>query len=193
MAEPLEERPALAAAAGSSAGTGPAVVERTDRCLIQVVARRGQEAATARALGLELPSRPNSTGTDGDIVTFCLRPRDWLIVTADPAGRRGGVAVEARKRLQGIAAAIDQSHGRVVLELAGSGSRALLQQGCNLDLDPAVFQQGGMAQTGIAGIVVLLHCTGEDRFDLYVARSYTPALVTWLARHGARVAKTARG
>jgi heterotetrameric sarcosine oxidase gamma subunit len=116
---------------------------------------------------------------------FCLRPRDWLIVTLDAEGRKGGVAVEARRRLAGLAAAIDQSHGRVVLRLDGKGARALLQMGCNLDLDASVFPPGAMAQTGLDGMALMVHCLEADRFDLYVARSFAASLAGWLGHHGA--------
>ncbi len=188
MAEPLQERPAVAASSGiEGARGGPRVGLRQGLCLVQVIARRGREGDVGRVLGLPLPDRPNATTSDGDIIVFCLRPRDWLIVTLDPDGRRGAVAVEARRRLDGIAAAIDQSHGRVVLQLAGEGARALLQQGCNLDLEPAAFPPGAMAQAGIAGIAVLLHGVEREVFDLYVARSYAAGLARWLEHHGVRL------
>ena len=186
MVEALRDRPALAAPAPPRAGgTGPRLVERPGLCLTQIIARPGKEHEAGRVFGLALPRRPNITASDGDITIFCLRPRDWLIATLDVEGRKGGVAVEARKRLAGIAAAIDQSHGRVTLRLAGEGACALLQQGCNLDLDWAAFPSGAMAQTGINGIALLLHCLEPERFDLYVARSFASDLVRWLEHHGA--------
>jgi sarcosine oxidase, subunit gamma len=186
VAERLHERPALPAPPAPAVGAaGPRLHERNDLCLTQVIVRPGKDWQVGRLLGLALPPRPNSTATDGDIVVFCLRPRDWLIVTLDAEGRKGGVAVEARKRLAGLAAAIDQSHGRVVLRLDGTGARALLQMGCNLDLDGTIFPPGAMAQTGINGIALMLHCLEADRFDLYVARSFAASLARWFQHHGA--------
>jgi sarcosine oxidase subunit gamma len=192
VAEPLREQPALAPGGPSvTAENGPVLSLRPDLCLIQVIARPGQAAEVGRRLGLTLPERPNTIATDGDIVVFCLRPRDWLVATLDAEGRKGGVAVEARRRLDGIAAAIDQSHGRVVLRLEGEGASALLQHGCNLDLDPGTFRPGAMAQTGLAGFAVLLHRIEAERFDLYVARSYAASLRRWLEHHGCRPAPPA--
>jgi heterotetrameric sarcosine oxidase gamma subunit len=186
VAEPLRERPALSLAPAPAAGAaGPHLHERASLCLTQVIVRPGKDWQVGRLLGLALPMRPNTTSTDGDIVVFCLRPRDWLIVTLDAEGRKGGVALEARKRLGSLAAAIDQSHGRVVLRLDGKGARALLQMGCNLDLDGTIFPPGAMAQTGLDGIALMVHCLDAERFDLYVARSYAAGLARWLAHHGA--------
>ena len=190
MADTLTERPALRATRPlATGGSGVRLHERTGLCLVQVIARPGQERETGRILGLDLQDKPNTAKTVEAIQVLCLRPRDWLIVTDDPEGRAGGVAVEARARLAGRAAAIDQSHGRVVLRLEGEGARKLLQQGLNVDLHPSVFPATSLAQTGLAGIAVMVHCTGAECFDLYVARSFAASLAEWLVQHGARLAQ----
>jgi sarcosine oxidase subunit gamma len=193
VAEPLLERPALEGLARPAAGGGVRCHERQGLCLTQVIARPGQAEATARALGLTLPEPPNTTRSEGEIVVFCLRPLDWLIVSLDDDGRRGGTAQEARRRLAGLAAAIDQSHGRVALRLAGAGSRAVLQHAIAVDLAADRFGKGGMAQTAINGIAVLLHAVGDDVFDLFVARSYAPDLLRRLGHAGVELAGTTEG
>ena len=188
MAEPLKDHAALLAAETVATGKGgPRLWERRGLCLVQVIARPGHERETARVLGLELPEEPNTTGRLDAIRILCLRPRDWLIVTEDPEGRQGGVAVEARRRLAEHAAAIDQSHGRVVLRLTGEGARNLLQKGLDLDLHPTVFPAGAMAQTGLNGVALLVHSLAGDSFDLYGARSFAGSVADWLVHHGANL------
>ena len=188
MADTLTERPALRATRPvATGGSGVRLHERAGLCLVQVIARPGQQRETGRILGLDLPDQPNTSKAVEAIQILCLRPRDWLIVMDDPEGRAGGVAVEARARLAGRAAAIDQSHSRVVLRLAGEGARDLLQRGLNVDLHPSDFPPGSLAQTGLAGIAVMVHCTSAECFDLYVARSFAASLAEWLVHHGASV------
>lgn len=185
MAEPLIEQPALARSSGRPRNAGPIRChERQGLCLTQVIARPGKTRDVAGVMGLDLPEQPSTTRTDGEIVVYCLRPRDWLILRPDGEGRRGGMAVEARRRLAGLAAAIDQSHGQVVLRLTGEGARALLQTGVAVDLDAAVFPAGAMAQTAINGIAVLIHAIHSDSFDLVVARSFASDLAAWLGHMG---------
>ena len=186
MADTLTDRPCLVATRPvATGGSGVRLHERPGLCLVQVIARPGQERETGRILGLDLPDEPNATKTVGAIQVLCLRPRDWLIVMDDPEGRAGGVAVEARKRLAGRAAAIDQSHGRVVLRLEGEGARKLLQQGLNVDLHRSEFPKGSLAQTGLAGIAVMVHAETAESFDLYVARSFAASVAEWFVHHGA--------
>lgn len=188
MADSLTDRPALATTRPAATGTRKHAVrlhERHGLCLLQVIARPGHERETGRILGLDLPGEPNTGKTVDAIRVFCLRPADWLIVMDDAPGRAGGVAVEARGRLAGHAAAIDQSHGRVVLELSGDGARALLQKGLNVDLHPSEFPEGSLAQAGLGGIAVMVHAVTASSFELYVARSFAASLADWLVHHGA--------
>ncbi len=188
MAEPLKDHPALLVTGTVATGKGGVrLYERRSLSLMQVIARPGHERETARLLGLDLPDRPGTARSVEGVQVFCQRPRDWLIVTADAEGRTGGVAVEARGRVAAHAAAIDQSHGRVVLRLEGEGARGLLQKGLDLDLHPSAFPAGAMAQTGLAGIALLVHSRDTDSFDLYVARSFAASLADWLVQHGARL------
>jgi sarcosine oxidase subunit gamma len=188
VADPLKDHPALVVAGTVATGkAGPRLHERRDLCLIQVIARPGHERDAGRILGLDLPDRPNSAISVETIRVLCLRPRDWLIVTEDAEGRTGSIAVEARTRLAGHAAAIDQSHGRVVLRLEGEGARGLLQKGLDVDLHPRAFAEQAIAQTGLAGIALMVHQVTADAFDLYVARSFAASLADWLVHHGARL------
>jgi len=194
VAEPLKEHAALVATGTLATGKGGMRLhERRDLCLIQVIARPGHQRETARILGLDLPDRPNVAARIETVRVFCLRPRDWLIVTADAEGRTGSIAVEARARLAGHAAAIDQSHGRVVLGLEGQGARSLLQQALDLDLHPRAFPAGAMAQTGLAGIALMVHAQTADSFDLFVARSFAASLAEWLVQHGASLEQPPAG
>ncbi len=180
----LRERAVIHRPATSAEGARCRVSERRGLCLTQVIARPGREPELARMLGQELPSRPNTAMAIGDGTVIALRPRDWLLVRHDPAGRRGGFAVDLRRRLDGVALVIDQSHGRVVLRLEGPASRPVLQKGIDIDLHPAVFKRGTVAQTGIAGMAVLVHAVADEAFDLYGNRSFAQSLLDWLLEAG---------
>lgn len=180
----LREAPAIRVAAMAKPDSGCRVVERRGLCLTQVIARRGQEVALARVLGQKLPERPGAAMAIGDGTVISFRPRDWLLVRHDPAGRRGGFAVDLRRRLDGVALAIDQSHGRVVLRLAGPVSRRILQKGIDIDLHPDMLGPNAVAQTGIAGMAVLVHAVAADTFDLFGNRSYSESLLDWLLEAG---------
>jgi heterotetrameric sarcosine oxidase gamma subunit len=111
------------------------------------------------------PVTPNTTATvDGRLVLW-LAPDEWLVV--------GGVEEDYPDAL----AVVDVSANRVAFRLTGA-ARAVLAQGCSLDLD--VLPVGGCAQTLLARAEVLLHRSATDAFTIFVRPSFAPYLRAWL-------------
>jgi len=71
---------------------------------------------------------------------------------------------------------IDQTHGRVRLEISGAGAVRLLATGAAIDLSPPRFPVGSACETQFGRIGIHLARTGADRFELLVGRSYAMAL-----------------
>nr|WP_284739597.1 sarcosine oxidase subunit gamma family protein [Rhizobium sp. CG5] len=95
--------------------------------------------------------------------------------------RLGGVVAkwhqavaDARGRL------VDVTHAwqRVVIE--GRWARDLLARAIDLDLQSRHFRAGQVVSTLCGRVPVILHATGEESFDLFVATSYTNWLFKWL-------------
>jgi sarcosine oxidase subunit gamma len=82
--------------------------------------------------------------------------------------------------LVGLASCSDQSHGRVILRIAGPRARALLAKGTPIDLHPSAFGPGRSAVTQMAHVGVHLIQTGEDAFELSVFRGFSENFWEWL-------------
>lgn len=84
--------------------------------------------------------------------------------------------------------AVAAAHGRIVdvthawqpVRIEGSGARALLERGIELDLDPRHFPVGHAAATLCARVPVLLHAAAADAYTLFAATSYAGWLMLWL-------------
>ncbi len=170
--------PALAIGPGSAAsadGPGLSVTERRGLTLLQLMALPQQVAETAGAL--RLPTTPGRSAPISGGVALPLAPGSWMLVGDAAHLPREDLAW----RIQGLAYVSDQSHGRVVLRLAGARAREVMAKGCRLDLDGRRFGPGGCAQTQIAEIGVLLHQVDEaPSFDLIVAAGYARAFLHWV-------------
>lgn len=139
-------------------------------------------AAVQDQIGITLPTAVYGSASDADarIRALWTGPGDWLITCPET----GLNATEAalREALAGASGALtDVSHGYAVLNLSGPDARAVLAQGCGLDLHPAVFPEGHCAMTGLARMRVLidhlpLSAPRGGSFDVYVARSYAASL-----------------
>jgi methylglutamate dehydrogenase subunit D len=88
---------------------------------------------------------------------------------------------ELKKRLEGLASVVDQSHARVVIRIAGLKSRALLAKGTPVDLHADEFPIGKSALTQMSHVSVHLTRTGEDEFTLSVFRGFSESFWEWLA------------
>jgi heterotetrameric sarcosine oxidase gamma subunit len=160
---------------------GVVIVERRGLSLVQVIAKRGHVPGVTERLGLDpAPGRasPVAAGT-----ALWLAPGAWMVVAE---GLEGALYRRLLDELEGLAAVIDQSHGRAALRLAGARARDVLAKGCRLDLHPREFTPGSCAQTSIAQIGVLLHQRDEHpTYDLYVLAGYALDFLEWLTASAA--------
>lgn len=128
---------------------------------------------TADPDGSLLPLLPNSTRQMGDARVLWLGPDEWLTVgacasTVDCLGTPGRCVV-------------DVSAQRTTLLVAGPRARDVLAHGCALDLDPAVFPEGGCAQTMLAQApIVLVHIDSGPTYWVLVRASLARYLAEWL-------------
>lgn len=139
----------------------------------------GFMAEAAKLLGAAPPTVPNTVAAAGGIEILWLGPDEWLVVAQPPTG-------DLARRLDGALAvhhhaATDVSAGRVVAEITGAQARAVLATGIRLDLHPRVFGPGRCAQTGLAGVPVILQGLDETpSFRLYLRNSFASYAVAWL-------------
>src|SRR5688572_13819565 len=110
------------------------------------------ETVIAELLGLGVPPLGTAVA-DPNLTIAATAPGRFLIA---------GIAPDLAPRLVAAlpsedAAVTDLSHGRASLRLQGNAASELLAKGVALDLHPAAFPPGRVAQTAIHHIAVLLH------------------------------------
>jgi sarcosine oxidase subunit gamma len=150
---------------------------------------------------LQLQAWPQTVGTVQRVVTDLLRvdtPQIGRATTAPGvtvaavAPGRYLVAADAPGLAEKFEAALpsadgavsDMSHGRVILRITGPSAVAVLTTSIALDLDPAMFTVGRVAQTMIHHVDVVLHRRGDAEFELWVLRGFAEALLEWLLDQG---------
>jgi heterotetrameric sarcosine oxidase gamma subunit len=171
--------------AGRHAGSPDApvaIAERRGLSLIQVIAQGGQTQAVAERLGLD-PAPGRASGIPAGNALW-LAPGAWMVVAEGLD--EGALYKSLLEELQGLAAVIDQSHGRAALRLSGPRARDVLAKGCRLDLHPRAFAPGMCAQSAIAQIGVLLHqLDAAPTYDLYIFAGYALDFLEWLTASAA--------
>src|SRR6185295_13229927 len=127
--------------------------------------------------GCSLPGVGESAGKGPLAFHWCGAEQYYAIAE----GRKEGELYrDLKAKLDGLASCSDQSHGRVVLRIAGPKARALLAKGTPIDLHPSALGAGRSAVTQMAHGGVHLIQTAEDAFELSVFRGFSENFWEWL-------------
>ena len=176
------------AEAGADLESGVAMGERPYRGLVNLRGPAGEvdfDKAVEGALGVALPTEPNTTAGTDELRVFWLGPDEWWVVTP---GDGPATAEKLHAALAGQTAAVtDVSESRTCIQVRGPRARDLLAKGCPLDLHARVFAAGQCAQSLCAKAMVTLHQVADDNedgggpaYDLYVLNSFAEYLWLWL-------------
>jgi sarcosine oxidase subunit gamma len=138
-------------------------------------------AAASAALGVDLPTAPNTWVPAGPGRAVWLGPDEWLLTSTTEAPEELEARVRAAVAPLG-GSATDVSAQRIGLRLTGARVRDVLAKGCSIDLHPRVFGRGSSAQTalGQAGVVLLALSDATDDVVVLVRSSFAGYLADWL-------------
>lgn len=135
--------------------------------ILTVIARKGQSAAVADALAALKGATVQWAGPD------------QYFVLVEGRGE-GALYRDVKAMLDDKASVSEQSHGRVVIRVAGAKARNVLAKGTPVDLHPDVFPVGKSAMTQMAHVGVHLTCVSEDAYDLSVFRGFAESFWEWI-------------
>lgn len=142
----------------------------------------GTGSQVTAALGVALPTAPNTWVPAGSGRAIWLGPDEWLLTSAAERPQQLEDRIRAATLPFG-AAVVDVSAQRIALRLTGSRARDVLVKGCSIDLHPRSFGRGDSAQTTLAqaGVVLLALSGSGDDYVVLVRSSFAGYLADWLA------------
>ncbi len=149
--------------------------------LAQLAVFPGREAemsaAVGRLLGAEaLAARTGCVQRNAAASLYRTAPDAYWVLAPDPK-----VISQLLAAVPSSAGTVtDLSHSRVRLRVEGPAVRALLAQGISVDLHPRSFAVGAFAQTALHHTGVLLERCAQERYELYVLRTFAVSLWEWL-------------
>ena len=168
---------------GRSGGEALAITE-CPATLVQVTARQNRQADTAgiiaASLSLDLP-KSGVVSVAGGRKAIWVQPGSWLIKA--PVAERDSLPASLRDTLNGVAAVVDQSHGRTVFELRGAHVQDVLARICRLDLHDRAFPPGSSAVTYVGHVSCQLCRLGGQvpGFSVIVGSTFAEWLLDQLA------------
>lgn len=139
--------------------------------VLQIGEARGfsllQVAGPAKAISPITGKLPAKVGVvtqnDGRILMRTGQNQFWII-----GPENDGIAA----KLESIAILTSLSHSRTRIFIEGAPASDVLSKCIPLDFHPTVFKSGMFAMTGIHHTPVLVHCTSENRFEIYALRTF---------------------
>lgn len=166
---------------GAGTQVGITIDEVPDVSLVQVMARRGKAAETIKAtkklFGIEPPITPQAVS--GRNTTLIWSGPDQFMVFSTL--RAGDQFAQLTEVFAGVASLSDQSDGRCLIRIGGSGARQALAKFCSLDLDDTAFPPGAAATTSIdhTAMNIWREADGADGhavFNMLVFTSFADSL-----------------
>lgn len=123
---------------------------------------------------------PSLSASGGDPRSLWVGPDRWLLVS-DIVGSE--VILERCRRMlaRTVHDAVDYSAGLAVFRVVGCHARLLLATATAMDLRPEQFPAGTCCRTRFALIAAVISIEADDRYEVYVDRSYEIYLANWLA------------
>lgn len=167
---------------GADSGVpGVRLAVRHPASIVTVMTRKGKAKAFSNALqaacGFAAPSAGQSATGKRAAIHWAGADQYYVVSTAYGEGE---LYRELKESLAGLASVVDQSHGRVLISLAGPKARAVLAKGTPVDVHAEVFDTGQCAVTQMAHVGVHLAAVGPDAFELSVFRGFSESFWEWL-------------
>ncbi|MGR3715778.1 MAG: sarcosine oxidase subunit gamma [Thermohalobaculum sp.] len=151
-------------------GPGGPGIRLSERCLTSLwliaawpgrLAETGAAAAKAAGVGAAPGPGLSATGEGGTLLR--AEPLKWLLISEDEIARPALDAADGT--------VLELSHARTVIHVSGANALDLMARMVPLDLRPAAFPEGSVANTGLHHVGVTI-VARDGGFDLMVLRSF---------------------
>jgi sarcosine oxidase subunit gamma len=183
----LERHSALASVlikGGRDAGDGRRslrIGEMRGWSLVQLAVTPGASSELVKSarsvLGGDLPPRVGEASRVGARLLFRTGPEQFWVVSDEDEDL--APALQSAITPQ-VGAVTRLSHSRTRIFIEGGAAREVLTTGIAVDLHPAVFPVNAFALAGLHHTPVLVHRSGNDRYELLLLRTFALWLWEWL-------------
>ena len=136
-------------------------------------------------INMILPLEANTSSSSDKYTSLWLSPDEWMIVSTDIINKENNY-YEIEEVLfnkiskTNLGAITDVSDQFVLINLKGEKIFDLLSKGCPLNFNNFKTKKGAVAQTLLNQIDILIHHKELNNVDLFVRRSFSEHLMSWI-------------
>ena len=147
-------------------------------------------SAVGRAINILLPTEANTSSSNGEITTIWLSPDEWLIFSNTIDDKDFNQIEE--KLIQNICktklgAVIDVTDQFVMINLSGNKIFDLFQTGSPFNFNEFKNKKSATTQTLLAKIDVIIQNKDQNDVNLFVRRSFSRHLFSWMSDSASRL------
>ena len=148
--------------------------------------------AVGKHLDMILPTEANTSSSSSKLTSMWLSPDEWMVVSNELIEKETN-EYDLEENLYNsisktnLGAVVDVSDQFVMLELKGSKIYELFSSGSPFNFNEFKEKKGSTTQTLLNNIDVIIHNKGENLVNLFVRRSFSQHLFSWINDSASRL------
>ena len=138
-----------------------------------------------KILNMILPTEANTSSANNKHTSIWLSPDEWMIHSNDPVENNNN-NYELEELLysniykNNLGSVTDVTDQFVMINMEGKNIFELLSSGCPLNFNEFKEKEGSTAQTVLNHIDVIIHHKKNNNVNLFVRRSFSEHLLSWI-------------
>jgi sarcosine oxidase, subunit gamma len=143
-------------------------------------------------LDMILPTEANTSSSSSKLTAIWLSPDEWMVISNDETEKDTN-KYDLEENLYNsisktsLGAVIDVTDQFVILELEGLNIYELFSSGSPFNFNEFREKKGSTTQTLLNNIDVIIHNKGENLVNLFVRRSFSEHLYSWINDSASRL------
>ena len=148
--------------------------------------------AAGKHLDMILPTEANTSSSSSKLTSIWLSPDEWMVVSNELI-QKDTNKYELEEKLHNsisktnLGAVVDVTDQFVMLELEGTNIYELFSSGSPFNFNEFKEKKGSTTQTLLNNIDVIIHNKGENLVNLFVRRSFSEHLFSWINDSASRL------
>ena len=143
-------------------------------------------------LNMILPTEANTSSSSSKLTSIWLSPDEWMVVSNEEIEKDTN-KYDLEENLYNsisktsLGAVVDVTDQFVMLELEGANIYELFSSGSPFNFNEFKEKKGSTTQTLLNNIDVIIHNKGENLVNLFVRRSFSEHLYSWINDSASRL------
>ncbi len=149
-------------------------------------------SAIGKSLNLLLPTESNTSSTSEKLSALWLSPDEWMIYSneiskSDNNDYETEILLEKNISKTNLGAVTDVTDQFVMINIKGDKIFDLFETGCPFNFNDFRNKNGSVTQTILAKIDVIIHNQNKNEVNLFVRRSFSQHLFSWMNDSASRL------